>query len=111
MINNNFSFPLYDSLNTPDLQNHDMTTIERDSLVDLIESLDNDGKELIFILTKKYQLNEHPNDKSRIPFSGKRTKKDLKFDLTDMPNKLKHLLYKFAVMHHKTMKEHIDRFV
>jgi len=105
----NFSFPLYDNLNLTDLPTHEMTSAEKDNLVELIESLDEDGKERVFVLIKKFYSLQQPDNNIRIPYNGKQVKKDVKFDLSEMPNKLRHMLNKFVEMHHKTMLEEKER--
>lgn len=105
----NISFPLFDTLNLTDLPTHEMTSTEKDTLVELIESLDDDGKERVFVLIKKFHCLQQPENSIRIPFNGKQVKKDIKFDLSEMPNKLRHMLSKFVEMHHKTMLEEKER--
>jgi hypothetical protein len=53
-----------------------------------------------------FQL-DNCEDKStfKIPYGGKYVKTDLKFDLNELPNELKQILYKFTTMHYKTMEE------
>lgn len=104
----NFSFPLYDNLNINDLPIHEMTSAEKDGLVELVESLDEDGRERVFVLIKKF-YSQQGEGNVRIPYNGKQVKKDIKFDLSEMPNKLRHMLHKFVVMHHKTMSEDKER--
>ena len=50
---------------------------------------------------------ENTEDKStfKIPYGGKYIKTDLKFDFNDLPNELKHILYKFIKIHTSTMEE------
>ena len=50
---------------------------------------------------------ENNEDKTtfKIPYGGKFVKNDIKFDLNDLPNELKQILYKFVVIHCKTMEE------
>ena len=104
----NFSFPLYDTLNTTDLPSHDMSSSEKDSLVGKVESLDIEGKETVLILIKKFQAVEGlVSDK--LPYGGKKSKKDIKFDISEMPNPLRHLLMKFASLHLNRMEESKNR--
>lgn len=99
-----FSFPLYDMLNTPDLPAHEMTSLEKDKLVGLIESLDVEGRESILLLVKKHQAVQQQNS-DKLPYGGKKVKKDLKFDLTEVPNQLRHILLKFALLRSSHMDE------
>ena len=99
------NFPLYDSLIT-DAINIDLTTNEKDEFIKLAKNIDVDGAERLYVLIRIYQL-ENSDDKStfKIPYGGKYTKTDLKFDLNDLPSQLKQILYKFITMHCKTMEE------
>ena len=99
------NFPLYDTLSI-DLPNIDITEKQKEDLLKLIKTIDTDGIERIYVLIRMYQL-ENSDDKStfKIPYGGKYVKNDIKFDLNDLPNELKQLLYKFVNIHCKTMEE------
>jgi len=99
------NFPLYDSLFS-DTQNLDLNTVEKDDLMKMIKNIDEEGAERIYVLIRMFQL-ENSDDKStfKIPYGGKYVKNDLKFDLNDLPNQLKQIIYKFVLMHNKTMEE------
>ena len=101
------NFPLYDTL-IAEAQNKDLTTKEKDEFMKLTKNIDVDGSERLYVLIRMYQL-ENNEDKStfKIPYGGKYVKTDLKFDLNDLPNQLKQILYKFITMHCKTMEEEI----
>ena len=99
------NFPLYDSL-VSDTNNIDLSTTEKDELMKTIKNIDEEGAERIYVLIRMFQL-ENNEDKStfKIPYGGKYVKNDLKFDLNDLPNQLKQVIYKFVLMHYKTMEE------
>ena len=99
------NFPLYDSL-ISDAKNLDLNITEKDDLIKMIKNIDEEGAERIYVLIRMYQL-ENNEDKStfKIPYGGKYIKNDLKFDLNDLPNQLKQIIYKFVLMHYKTMEE------
>ena len=99
------NFPLYDSLSL-ELKNLDLTTKEKDEFMKLVKNIDADGAERIYVLIRMYQL-ENSDDKStfKIPYGGKYVKNDIKFDLNELPNELKQLLYKFIKIHSATMDE------
>jgi hypothetical protein len=99
------NFPLYDSLSSGVL-NIDLSTKQKDEFMKIMKNIDVDGAERIYVLIRMYQL-ENCEDKStfKIPYGGKYVKEDLKFDLNDLPNELKQMLYKFVKMHTKTMEE------
>ena len=72
----------------------------------LVKNIDIEGSERIYVLIRMFQL-ENSEDKStfKIPYGGKYIKTDLKFDFNDLPNELKHILYKFIKIHTSTMEE------
>ena len=99
------NFPLYDTL-FAEASLIDLSTKEKDEFMKLVKNIDIEGTERIYVLIRMFQL-ENSEDKStfKIPFGGKYVKTDLKFDLNDLPNQLKQILYKFVTMHNKTMEE------
>ncbi len=111
MTPSGFSFPLYDSLDTADIADMEFTTSDKAQCAILLQSLDTEGRERAFMLIKKHQALSEPGGITkasvRIPYNGKRkrAKKDIEFDLNEMPEKLCKLLYKFAQMHLKTMED------
>ena len=99
------NFPLYDNLIT-EKSSDDLTPKQKDEFVKITKNLDANGYELIYALIRTYQL-ENSEDKStfKIPYGGKFVKNDIKFDLNDLPNELKNMLYKFVLIHEKTINE------
>jgi len=99
------SFPLYDSLNK-DLENEEMGIKEQTKFIKMISNFDITGNELIYILIRIYQQ-ENNDDKStfKLPYGGKYVKDDITFDFNEFPNDLKKILYKFAKIHLKKLKE------
>lgn len=103
------NFPLYDSLNSKidDAQSSiDLNIKEKDEFIRLVKKMDNVGYELIYVLIRVYQL-ENTEDKStfKLPFGGKFIKDDIKFDLNEMPIRLKHILNEFVHMHILTLND------
>ena len=99
------NFPLYDNLST-DIANTDLTIKEKDEFMKIVKTIDTDGYELIYALIRIYQL-ENSEDKStfKLPYGGKFLKNDIKFDLNELPNTLKQILYKFVLSHKKKLEE------
>jgi len=99
------NFPLYDNLST-DIATIDLTTKEKDEFMKIVKTIDTDGYELIYALIRIYQL-ENSEDKStfKLPYGGKFLKNDIKFDLNELPNTLKQILYKFVLSHKKKLEE------
>src|SRR5271156_2337055 len=96
-------FPLYSTL-IKNLPEKDLTICQKKELVKKINSMDTETHELIYVLTKSFNIE---NDKSNlvIPYKGIITKDKIEFDLSEMPNKLRQLLYKFVILHNKKLKE------
>jgi hypothetical protein len=104
------NLPIYDMLYNEFVDiSDDLTTKQKDEFLKKVKLLDSNGHELIYAIIRVYQL-ENSEDKNTytIPFHGKFIKNDLKFDLNDLPNKLKRMIYKFTDMHIKSMKEKSD---
>jgi hypothetical protein len=99
------NLPLYDNL-IKETKNEDLTVKEKDTFMKLIKTIDQNGYELVYALIRIYQL-ENDEDKStfKIPYGGKFVKSDMTFNLIDLPNHLKQVLFKFLQLHTKTMKE------
>ena len=102
------NLPLYDTL-IKDLPEEEITIKQKDKFMKLIKDIDEYGSELIYVLIRLYQL-ENSDDKStfKLPYGGKFVKDDLNFNLNDLPLQLKQILYKFLLLHIKTMKEEIS---
>ena len=103
------NLPLYDNL-MKETTNDDLTTKQKDNFMKLIKSVDQNGAELVYALIRMYQL-ENDDDKStfKIPYGGKYIKSDMTFNLIDLPNQLKQVLFKFLQLHTETMKEKEDK--
>jgi hypothetical protein len=100
------NFPLYDNL-IKEVKNEDLTTKEKETLVKNIKSIDDNGNELLYVLIKVYQFNNEYETTTycTIPYDGKFVKKDIKFDLEKLPNKLKQIINKFVIMHMETISK------
>ena len=72
-------------------------------------NIDQNGFEIVYALIRIFQL-ENNDDKStfKIPYGGKFIKDDLNFNLNYLPLQLKQILYKFLLLHIKTMKEELS---
>jgi hypothetical protein len=106
------SFPLFDTLlsecSDKSFIEKDLTLTQKKSMIKIIESLNKDGIELIYVLIccfynkfedysikKEYTVNDIYNCKI--------TNNDIKFDLDILPIRLKHILFKFVDIHKKKM--------
>ena len=99
------NLPLYEILFKETL-NEDLTNKQKDEFMRLIKNIDQNGFEIVYALIRIFQL-ENNDDKStfKLPYGGKFDKNDMKFDFNELPNELKHILFKFIQIHSKTMKE------
>lgn len=97
------TLPLYETL-IKDCTHEDLTIEEKNEFMAIVKNIDDYGSELMYALIRIYQL-ENNEDKStfKIPYGGKYIKNDIKFDLLDLPNQLKQLLYKFLIIHSKSL--------
>ena len=101
----NVTFPLYENL-IKELDTEELSIKEQDKFMKLIKTFDTAGFELIYILILCFQLENCDNSNSMIlPYSGKFINNDIMFDFNEFPHNLKKILYKFAEIHAKKMKE------
>lgn len=103
------SFPLYTMLMT-NIPKKDLTIPQKNDFISKIKTLDQEGYEHVYTLIKCYFANhiEDVNNVS-IPYSGKVHSDRIDFNLLDLPNELRQLLYKFILTHVAKMKEEKDR--
>ena len=98
------NFPLYTTLNT-NIQNKDLTVLQKNEFIKKIQELDPKGHELIYALIKCYFLENDSAEPFQIPYNGKLAKDRIEFNLLDFPPKLKQLLYKFVIIHQQKVIE------
>lgn len=102
---NNSNFPLYDNLST-DISSRDLTTKQKNDFMSKIKNIDDKGAELVYALIRVFQMeNCSDNSTFKLPYDGKYVNNDMKFDLNELPNDLKQILYKFVNIHTESMKE------
>jgi len=104
------NFPLFDSLNK-DLPKKDLTINEKEEFISKIQDIDNTGRDLVYALIQVYSISEeNKNNFDELPYKGikeERTKgvQDLTWTFTDLPIKLRHILYKFIKIHTQSVEE------
>jgi len=109
------NFPLYDDLKRQ-LPSKDLSIKEKERFIQDIKKIDNKGLELIFVLIQSYKLeNENENkdeNKYYLPYKplvvekdDNKDIKDISWSLNDFPIKLRHILYKFVIVHFQSIKE------
>jgi hypothetical protein len=108
------SFPLYDNLKK-DLVKKDLTAKQKQELLDNIIKLDNNTKEIIYVLIQYYSTDVDSNkDSNIIPYNAieKSTENkelfDISWSITDIPIPLRQMLYKFITLH-KQKEEEVKR--
>jgi hypothetical protein len=108
------SFPLYDNLKK-DLVKKDLTAKQKQELLDNIIKLDNNTKEIIYVLIQYYSIDVDSNkDSNIIPYNAieKSTENkelfDISWSITDIPIPLRQMLYKFITLH-KQKEEEVKR--
>lgn len=97
-------FPLYNSL-IQNLSKRDLTVKQKEDFVSKVERIDKIGKELIYALICTHYSRCKRKDNGVILYNGDITPKSIKFDLSNFPVELRQILYKFIVMHVKSMDE------
>lgn len=97
-------FPLYSSLST-NLPNKDLTGTQKADFVKKVDSMDQDGHNLIYALIKMFYIDKEQNSPFVLPYGGKTVKNDMIYDLDNIPVELRQLLYKFTKIHAKKMRE------
>ena len=97
------NFPLYDNLIAEVQTFEDLNNKQKDDFMKIIENVDDNTSELIYALIRVYQLENSDNKNTfTLPYDGKFIDKDVKFDLNELPNQLKQILYKFLLLHDKS---------
>lgn len=101
------NFPLYTSLMT-NIRNRDLTPVQKNDFLKKIAMMKEEGHELIYALIKVFYIEHETDGALHIPYGGVLKNKSLTFDLNQLPNKLKQILYKFTKIHIKKMKEDLE---
>ena len=107
-------FPLYDNL-IKHIPKKDLTIKQKQKIISDISNIDDNTKELIYVLIQFYYKN---NDKinDELPYNGEKTEVsnrlyDVSWNLVDLPIPLRQILYKFISLHMKQKEEDIKRDV
>ena len=98
-------FPLYTSLML-NLSTKDLTIPQKKKLITIINTLNEEAYELIYILIKCYYT-EHNRDMDSLalPYNGQICSDGINFNLNELPNQLKQLLFKFVQLHLRKIQE------
>lgn len=96
-------FPLYTTLikNIPD---RDLNLIQKNELMKKIKE-NPDIHEHIYALIKCYYIDHHSENYFSLPYNAVLNKDKVSFDLIELPNELRQLLFKFLSLHTKKLLE------
>jgi hypothetical protein len=98
-------FPLYAQLRN-DLPKKDLSTKQKGEYITGFEELDEKGSELVYALIRAHQFEQCEGCIPEcLPYEGTSNHQDVTFDLEGLPIPLKHILFKFVVVHIRSMKE------
>ena len=108
------NFPLYDNL-VKDIPKKDLTVKQKEEFITKVEHIDTTGRDLIFALIQFYRIeNEETEFTDELPYKGIRENDgkntyNLSWTFTDFPIKLRHILYKFILIHMQSIEEEHKR--
>lgn len=113
MLTSKMSFPLYDVLIKDGVSDKELTAEEKTKLLSIILTLDQKGQDNMYTLIRVHHLKTHsgenifeiPYDGQKVATSNGRNVKNIKFNVDKLPPMVAQLIYKFAVIHIKTMSE------
>jgi hypothetical protein len=99
------NFPLYDNL-CKNIKKKDLTSKQKDEFIIHVNSMDSDGRELIYALIRTHKQQDSSINKG-LPYSGVDSDGSPQFNLDKFPSSLKQILYKFMNLHlQKIQEEH-----
>ena len=96
-------FPLYKTLMV-NVNDKDLTVLQKKDFMDKIGKIELPERELVCALINSYFL-EHEKKQELIPYNGSITKDYVEFNLLQLPNKLRQLLYKFLLKSNEKQKQ------
>jgi hypothetical protein len=108
------NFPLYDNL-VKNIPKKDLTIKQKEEFISKIQNIDDTGRDLVFALIQFYYI-KNDNDKfiRSLPYKGiseevSKNTENLTWSFTDFPISLRHILYKFILIHLQSMEEERKR--
>ena len=103
-------FALYNTL-SQNIPTKDLNPTQKTKLVNVIKDLDENATELVYALIKYHHLNDtKPSDIYNHKKTNVRAAKvDISWNLSDLPIKLRNILYKFVTLEEQRMKESENR--
>jgi hypothetical protein len=109
-MNPSQSFPLFESLDK-NIPKKDLTVKQKEEYNTKVSELDTSGKELVYALIMVFYINTEETPLVDIlPYKGKLVNdqhgnSDISWVFSDFPIRLRHILYKFIMLHNKKMNE------
>lgn len=109
-MNPSKSFPLFESLDK-NIPKKDLTVKQKEEYIKQVSELDTSGKELVYALIMVFYNNtEETPLVENLPYKGQVTNNeqgnsDISWVFSDFPIRLRHILYKFIMLHNKKMNE------
>ena len=100
------SFPLYNTL-LNDTLDKDLNSAQKSTFIKKLPTIDTNGMELMYTLIQLYSMN-HQNNQC-FPYDSVKDGNNITFNLELLPFQLKQILYKFLLLHIKTMDEDKNR--
>ena len=99
---------LFNSLKTEEVKEN-LTVEQKELLIKKISKLDGKGQELLYVIIKSHQLENRKDFLEQLPYEGKFTGKNLRFDVDKFPKDLIFMVSKFVEMHVSLMEEEDKR--
>lgn len=108
-------FPLYDNL-IQQLPKKDLIVKQKEELISNMAIIDLNGRELVYALIYVFYMQNVNKECLTIPYKGSKEQVSdkkpiytLTWNIMDFPIKLRQLLYKFTVLHIKTIHQEEPR--
>ena len=104
------SFPLYDNL-SKNILKRDITLKQKNDFLIKVGSINKTGRDLLYALVKFYHIHHEYDEvcSQNVPYNGEYKNNAVTWDLLDIPVKLRHILYRFLIIHTKSMEEEYNR--
>lgn len=109
------TFPLYDNLKES-LSKKDLTTQEKEQFISDIQHIDENGRDLVYVLIQCYRIENENSCSSLIPYKGtemvssdNKNTSTLVWNFMDFPIPLRRILYKFVCLNKEKLINESDR--
>ena len=101
------NFPLYNNLKQ-NLTKKDLTIAEKEDFMAALADIDENARDLIYVLIQCYRLEHDPGNENFIPYKGTEMNTSegsstIYWNLLEFPIPLRHILYKFITMNREKL--------